>query len=41
MTETLAKAELIYILKKKEMMETEYLMVSSLIESMFKKPAES
>ena len=29
------------MLKKKEMMETEYLMASSLIESMFKKPAES
>ena len=40
MTETLGKAELIYILKKKETREMEYLMVSSLVDSLLKRPSD-
>ena len=41
MQETLSKAELIYMLKKKEMRETELLMISSLVESLYKKPSDA
>ena len=40
MSETLGKAELIYSLKKKEMREMEFLMISSVVDCLFKKPSE-
>lgn len=40
MTETLGKAQLIYMLKKKEMRENEFLEISSIVDYLFKSPSE-